>query len=175
HEPFTAQAAAKPSPIGSTKGQPRLTFRSWPRYGDGMTDTDPIAVFNRWFAQARRAQAPLPEAAALATADARGRPSVRFVLIKQVDDRGFVFYTNAGSRKGRELRANPYAALAVYWDPIGKQVRVEGRVEAVAPAEADAYWATRPRESQLAAVVSAQSAPISSHAELLARWTALRR
>jgi len=139
-----------------------------------MSDDDPIARFNHWFAQAQRAGAPIPEAAALATADASGRPSVRFVLIKQADDAGFVFYTNAHSRKGRELRANPYAALAVYWDAIGKQVRVDGRVETVTPAEADAYWATRPRESQLAATVSKQSAPIASHADLLGRWEALR-
>jgi pyridoxamine 5'-phosphate oxidase len=139
-----------------------------------MSDIDPIARFNHWFAQAQQAGAPLPEAAALATADATGRPAVRFVLIKQADDSGFVFFTNARSRKGRELRANPQAALAVYWDATGKQVRVDGRVEPVTAAEADAYWATRPRESQLAALASKQSAPIASHAELVARWEALR-
>lgn len=111
----------------------------------------------------------------MATADKRGRPSVRFVLLKQGDDRGFVFFTNAGSRKGRELRANPRAAAAIYWDALGKQVRIEGRIEEVAPSEADAYWITRPRASQLAALASQQSATLASRGELLARWRTLRR
>lgn len=130
---------------------------------------DPIAKFRRWFEEARRAGAPLPEAMALATADARGRPSARFVLLKQADARGFVFYTHQQSRKGRELSENPYAALVVYWDKTNKQVRVEGRVEEVSAAQADAYWATRPRPSQLGAWASAQSAPLDSRAALLAR------
>jgi pyridoxamine 5'-phosphate oxidase len=136
---------------------------------------DPIARFQRWFTQAKRAGVPLPEAVALATADARGRPAVRYVLLKQSDGRGFVFYTNAASRKGRELRANARAALVVYWDAIGKQVRIDGRIIEVAAAEADAYWAMRPRESQLAALASRQSAPLVSRDVLVARWESLRR
>lgn len=136
---------------------------------------DPIARFRRWFAEAEAAGAPMPEAIALATADRRARPSVRYVLLKGVDSRGFVFFTDARSRKGRDLAANPQAAFACYWDPIGKQVRVEGRVVRVTPAEADAYWATRPRESRLAASVSRQSAVLARRSELIARWRALGR
>jgi pyridoxamine 5'-phosphate oxidase len=135
---------------------------------------DPFIQFQHWFAEAQRAGIRLPEAMALATADAEGRPSVRFVLLKGVDERGFVFFTNASSRKGAELRDNPRAALAVYWDELLKQVRVDGTVEPVAPAEVDAYWTTRPRESQLAARASRQSATLASRAQLLARWEALR-
>ncbi len=136
---------------------------------------NPIAHFNRWFRAAVSAGAPLPEAMALATADTRGRPSVRYMLLKHADARGFVFYTNLASRKGPELLANRHAAMAFYWDAIGKQVRVEGRVELVPAEEADAYWATRPRDSQLAGAVSRQSQPIASHALLLQRWRLLRR
>ena len=135
---------------------------------------DPFIQFQHWFTDAQRAGIRLPEAMALATADARGRPSVRFVLLKSADERGFVFFTNAGSRKGAELRGNPRASLAFYWDALLKQVRVDGRVELVAPVEVDAYWTTRPRESQLAARASRQSATLKSHAELLARWERLR-
>jgi pyridoxamine 5'-phosphate oxidase len=136
---------------------------------------DPIALFRRWFAAAERAGGPLPEAIALATADRRGRPSVRYVLLKHVDQRGFVFFTDGRSRKGGELAANPEAAFACYWDALGKQVRVEGRVSVVTAAEAEAYWATRPRESRLAAAASRQSATLARHAELQARWRALGR
>jgi pyridoxamine 5'-phosphate oxidase len=138
-------------------------------------DPDPIARFRRWFAAAERTGMPLPEAIALATADGRGRPSVRYVLLKHVDTRGFVFFTDARSRKGGELAVNPEAAFAVYWDALGKQVRVEGRVTDVPAAEADAYWRTRPRESRLAAAASRQSSELGSRAELLARWRALAR
>jgi pyridoxamine 5'-phosphate oxidase len=134
----------------------------------------PLARFRRWFAQARAAEQPLAEAMALATADERGRPSVRLVLLKHADEQGFVFYTNAASRKGRELRGNPRAAAVFHWDRLGRQVRVEGRVEMVSAAEADAYWATRPRESQLAALASAQSAALGSRRELLETWRRLR-
>jgi pyridoxamine 5'-phosphate oxidase len=136
---------------------------------------DPFIQFQHWFTEAQRAGIRLPEAMALATADAHRQPSVRFVLLKSADERGFVFFTNVQSRKGSELRDNPRASLAFYWDTLLKQVRVDGRVELVAAAEVDAYWATRPRESQLAARASRQSATIKSHAELLARWEALRR
>jgi pyridoxamine 5'-phosphate oxidase len=135
---------------------------------------DPFIQFQHWFTEAQRAGIRLPEAMALATADAKGQPAVRFVLLKSADERGFVFFTNIGSRKGRELYANPRASLAFYWDEILKQVRVDGQVEPVAPSEVDAYWATRPRESQLAARASRQSATLASRAQLLARWETLR-
>jgi pyridoxamine 5'-phosphate oxidase len=137
--------------------------------------TDPLARFHRWFGEAARAGIELPEAMALATADAAGRPSVRFVLLKEVDARGFVFYTDGRSRKGRELRARPAAAIVFYWHETGKQVRVEGRVVEVAPAEADAYWETRPRGSRLAASASLQSAPLTRRAQLLDAWHRLDR
>src|SRR6266849_9171374 len=126
---------------------------------------DPISKFIRWLDDARRMRIPNYEAMALATASRSGKTSVRFVLLEGIDQRGFVFFTDARSRKGRELRGNPRAALALYWQPKGRQVRVEGRVEEVRPAEADAYWPTRPRQSQLAASTSHQSARLSSRAE----------
>jgi len=136
---------------------------------------DPIARFHRWYARARAARILQPEAMALATADGRGRPTVRMVLLKHADRDGFVFYTNGHSRKGRELRRNPCAALVFHWDVLGRQVRIEGPVAEVDAAEADAYWATRPRASQLAALASEQSAPITSRDALVARWQRLKR
>lgn len=136
---------------------------------------DPITRFRRWYAEAEAAGAALPEAIALATANRRARPSVRYVLLKGVDGRGFVFFSDARSRKGVELAANPEAAFACYWDAIGKQVRVEGRVVRVTAVESDAYWTTRPRESRLAASASRQSAVLPRRADLIARWRALGR
>jgi pyridoxamine 5'-phosphate oxidase len=138
-------------------------------------NADPIVRFQRWFEEARRAGVALPESMALATADARGRPAVRFVLLKQGDESGFVFFTNAASRKGRELRDNQHAALAFYWDELGKQVRIEGSIEEMSAAAADVYWVTRPRASQLAAVASRQSAMVASRRVLVARWRSLTR
>lgn len=136
---------------------------------------DPIAKFIRWLDDARRMRIPNYEAMALATASRDGKTSVRFVLLKGIDERGIVFFTDARSRKGRELRDNPRASLALYWQPKGRQIRVDGRVEEVTPAEADAYWTTRPRQSRLAASASHQSARLQSRAELLARFTRLAR
>lgn len=136
---------------------------------------DPIRRFRRWYAEAERAGIRLPDAMALATAARGGTPSVRFVLLKGADERGFVFFTDSRSRKGRELAARRQAAVALYWDEIGKQVRIEGRIVPVSAAEADAYWATRPRANRLAGMVSMQSSPMPSHAWLLARWRRLRR
>jgi pyridoxamine 5'-phosphate oxidase len=135
---------------------------------------DPFIQFNHWFAEAQNAGIRSPETMALATEGRDGQPAVRFVLLKGADERGFVFFTNARSRKGRELRAAPRASLAFYWDALGRQVRIDGRVEPVAAVEVDAYWSTRPRESQLAAAASHQSAPLASRAHLVARWEALR-
>lgn len=136
---------------------------------------DPIARFRRWFATARSAGIKQPDAMTLATADSAGRPAARMVLLKGADQRGFVFYTNRRSRKGRELAGNPRAALVLHWDPIGKQVRIEGPVQPVSEAEADAYWVTRPRASQLGALASDQSEPVASRAELMARYRTLDR
>lgn len=117
---------------------------------------DPIARFRSWWRAAGRAAAPPRDAVALATATRSGRPSLRYVLLKGADSRGFVFFSDARSRKGRELAANPQAALAFYWERLGRQVRVEGRVERLAPEEAEAYWVTRPCGSQLSAAASRQ-------------------
>jgi len=128
-------------------------------------DEDPLAQFRRWYQDAAAAS-PVPEAAALATATPDGRPSVRMVLVKRVDERGFAFHTNLESRKGGELAANPRAALLFHWRELGRQVRIEGAVERVSEAEADEYFRTRPRESRLAAWASPQSRPVADRAEL---------
>jgi len=137
--------------------------------------SDPIARFRRWLRDAARARVPLHDAMALATATSDGAPSLRFVLLKHADERGFVFYTDARSRKGRELRSNPRAAATFHWNTMGRQVRVEGRVVELGDAEADAYWATRPRGSQLSGATSHQSSPLASRAVLVARRGALVR
>ncbi|MBM3732783.1 MAG: pyridoxamine 5'-phosphate oxidase [Acidimicrobiia bacterium] len=123
---------------------------------------NPIELFHAWLADATRAEPSDPTAVALATADADGKPSVRMVLLKDVDARGFVFYTNLDSRKGRELRANPRAALCFHWKSLDRQVRVEGRIAPVADAEADAYFASRDRASRIGAWASRQSQPLES-------------
>jgi pyridoxamine 5'-phosphate oxidase len=128
-------------------------------------DDDPVVQLRRWSEDAVGAVR-MPEAAALATASADGAPSARMVLLKRFDDAGLVFHTHATSRKGRELEENPRAALLLYWDPLGRQVRVEGRVEHVTAAEADAYFAARPRDAQIGAHASRQSEPIADRAEL---------
>jgi pyridoxamine 5'-phosphate oxidase len=130
---------------------------------------DPFAEFREHFAEAEavdRARLPEPTAMTLATVGADGAPSARIVLLKALDERGFVFYTNLGSRKGKELTANARAALVFHWAPLERQVRVEGTVERVTDAEADAYFATRARDSQVGAWASRQSEPLASDAEL---------
>jgi pyridoxamine 5'-phosphate oxidase len=127
---------------------------------------EPFKQFEAWFAEASAKEPADPNAMALATADAEGHPSVRMVLLKGVDDRGFVFYTNLESRKGEQLRANPWAALCLYWKSLKRQVRVEGPVEAVTGEEADAYFATRARTSQIGAWASQQSRPLGTRLEL---------
>lgn len=125
-------------------------------------ETNPFARFAAWYDEAARSGLKEPTAVALGTADAAGQPSVRMVLLKGFDDQGFVFYTNHESRKGRELNENPKAALCFYWMPLGKSVRVVGRAEVVSDAEADAYFASRARNSQIGAWASKQSRPLES-------------
>jgi pyridoxamine 5'-phosphate oxidase len=137
-------------------------------------DRDPFRQFETWFAEAATAVR-APEAMAIATAAADGAPSLRMVLLKAVDERGFVFYTGYESRKGAELAANPRAALLFYWDPLGRQVRVEGGVTKVTAEESERYFHSRPRGAQLAALASRQSTPIGSRAELDARYAELVR
>jgi pyridoxamine 5'-phosphate oxidase len=134
---------------------------------------DPHALFEEWFTEARQNEPNDAEAMALATADEAGRPSVRMVLLKGHDARGFVFYTNSRSRKGGELAANAQAALLFHWKSLRRQVRIEGAVEPVGDDEADAYFASRSRESQLGAWASDQSQPMPSRASFEARYQAL--
>jgi len=129
-------------------------------------DADPIRQFRLWFDQALAAGLAEPNAMTVATATLDGRPSARMLLIKGVDERGFVFFTNYESRKGQELAGNPYAALVFYWAELERQVRIEGAVERVAPAESDAYFHSRPLGSQLGAAASHQSQVLTSRAEL---------
>jgi pyridoxamine 5'-phosphate oxidase len=134
---------------------------------------DPIAQFARWFGEALSARLPEPNAMTLATATADGVPSARTVLVKGYDARGFVFYTSYASAKGRELAANPRAALVFYWAELERQVRINGAVERVTREETERYFRSRPRGSQLGAAVSPQSAVIASRADLEARWRQL--
>ena len=127
---------------------------------------DPVQQFIRWFDEARAAGVPEAEAMTLATADSSGRPSARVVLLKSFDERGFTFHTNYDSRKGRELSANPRAALCFYWQPLERHVRIEGTVERVTREESEAYFRTRPAAAQVGAWVTQQSRPIASRAEL---------
>jgi pyridoxamine 5'-phosphate oxidase len=136
---------------------------------------DPHALFETWLAEARLSEPNDPVAMALATADAAGRPSVRMVLMKGHDARGFVFYTNLDSRKGEELAANPHAALLFHWKSLRRQVRVEGPVEPVGDEEADAYFATRSPDSQLGAWASDQSRPLDARSTFEARYEETRR
>ena len=127
---------------------------------------DPVALFRHWLREAEASEPSDPTAAALATADASGAPSVRMVLLKDADEQGFVFYTNLESRKAEEITANPRAALCFHWKSLRRQVRIEGAVSPVADAEADAYFATRPRQAQIGAWASQQSRPLAGLFEL---------
>jgi pyridoxamine 5'-phosphate oxidase len=127
---------------------------------------DPIGLFQQWLAEAEASEPNDPNAMALATTTAHGMPSVRMVLLKGLDSRGFVFYTNKQSRKGEELAANRHAALLFHWKSLRRQVRIEGPIEDVTEAEADAYFASRSRASRLGAMASDQSRPLSGRDEL---------
>ena len=142
--------------------------------GDLIAQDEPFALFEAWFAEARRHEPGDPEAVALATASADGLPSVRMVLMKEHGGHlgtrgGFVFYTNSHSRKGAELLENPHAAMLFHWKSLRRQVRIEGSVAPVSDAMADAYFASRSRDSQIGAIASDQSRPLTSRAAFLAR------
>jgi pyridoxamine 5'-phosphate oxidase len=137
-----------------------------------MSD-NPHALFDTWFAEAKAAEPNDPDAMALATVGTDGAPSVRMVLLKAHDRRGFAFYSNSESRKGREIAANPRAALVFHWKTLRRQVRVEGAIEPTGAAEADAYFATRSRDSRLGAWASDQSRPLESRAAFEARYARL--
>ena len=144
--------------------------------GDQSEDlyAEAIERFGELLQQAHATEPGERNAMIVATADRDGRPSVRTVLLKHFDERGFVFYTNLSSRKGWQINENPQASLLFLWQSLARQIRVEGRVERVDDAEADAYWATRPRESQLGAWASEQSAPLADREEYESRLAAYR-
>jgi pyridoxamine 5'-phosphate oxidase len=151
--------------------KPKGEYYTGPQAGDFAAAGEPFALFEAWFAEAQAHEPNDAEAMALASADAAGMPNVRMVLLKGVDTvdhpaRGFVFYTNLESRKSKELLTNPHAALCFMWKSLNRQVRVEGAVEMVTDEEADAYFASRPRDSQIGAWASDQSQPLVSRAEL---------
>src|SRR5882757_2806978 len=132
------------------------------RSGDFTEADEPLRLFAAWFEDARQAEPSDPDAMALATVDADGLPNVRMVLLKGFDERGFVFYSNEGSQKGHELKENAKAGLAFHWKSLRRQVRLRGAVASVSAAEADAYFASRPRSSQIGAWASKQSRPLES-------------
>jgi len=132
---------------------------------DEIGEVEPLAPFRRWLDEAWKGE-PNAHAMTLATTTSEGRPAARVVLLKGLDDRGFAFYTNLESRKSKELLTNPHAALCFMWKSLNRQVRIEGPVELVSDDEADAYFASRPRDSQIGAWASEQSQPLASRAEL---------
>jgi pyridoxamine 5'-phosphate oxidase len=144
----------------------RQPTASTPEAADFTEASDPFPLFRSWMAEAEEAEPADPEAMALATVDADGLPNVRMILLKGADSQGFVFYTNCESAKGLELAAVPKAALLFYWKSLGRQIRVRGPIEPTTDAEADAYFATRHRESRIGACASAQSRPLTSRAVL---------
>jgi pyridoxamine 5'-phosphate oxidase len=136
---------------------------------ENSVDTDPIRQFQLWLEQALDAQLPEPNAMTVATVDAEGRPSARILLIKGVDERGFVFFTNYESRKGRELAGNPHASLLFHWIELERQVRIEGVIEKTSAEQSDAYFTSRPLASRIGAWASEQSREIANRTELEAR------
>ncbi len=141
--------------------------------GNAIPDSDPFLLFEAWFAEAQANELNDPNAMALATATKDGAPSVRMVLLKGHDERGFVFYTNSESRKGGEILANLQAALLFHWKSLRRQIRIEGPLEEVTLQEADAYFHSRPRKSQIGSAASDQSRPLDSRETYLARVDAL--
>ncbi|MGJ0237165.1 pyridoxamine 5'-phosphate oxidase [uncultured Novosphingobium sp.] len=142
---------------------------------ESIPRSDPLALFDQWYAQARESEPNDSNAMALATATPEGVPSVRMVLLKGHGPDGFVFYTNAHSRKGRELLANPHAALLFHWKSLRRQIRIEGPVSEVDPQMADDYFHSRSRDSQLGAVASDQSAPLDSRETFVSRYHEVER
>jgi pyridoxamine 5'-phosphate oxidase len=135
---------------------------TWLTSGDFTQADEPLRLWQSWFDEAVKGEPRDPTAMSLATVDEKGMPDVRTVLLKGIDERGFVFYTNTESAKGRELAANPKAALLFYWKSLNRQIRIRGPVERVTPEEADAYFATRPKGAQIGAWASQQSRPLES-------------
>ena len=167
-------SAADPPAIATALADLRKDY-ALKTLGEKDVAADPMPQFGVWMVEAIHAQVPEPSAMNLATVDARGRPSSRIVLLKGVDKRGFVFYTNYQSRKGRDLAANPAAALTFLWKELERQVRIEGMVEKVTREESEAYFATRPLGSRVGAWASPQSDVIESREWLERRWAEMGR
>lgn len=163
---FVARAPSVKRARDLDSGGPQRLSAAMP---DAIAADDPFVLFASWFEEARAGEVNDPDAMALATADTRGRPSVRMVLLKGHGPDGFTFYTNADSRKGAELAAHPHAALLFHWKSLRRQVRIEGPVTEVGGAEADAYFASRSRDSQIGAHASLQSRPLDSRETFEAR------
>ena len=151
-----------------------MSTKTYPDLDERIMHADPIAQFQLWFDDARKAGIAQPEAMTLATASAEGRPSARVVLLKLVDERGFVFYTNYNSRKGKELSANPVAALVFFWEEMHRSIRVEGNVTKLSPNESDEYFAARPRDGQLSSLTSSQSEAVESREVLDKKFEELK-
>lgn len=149
--------------------------RPLPELDEHSLDPDPIRQFHVWYRDAQEAEVPQYDAMGIATATPDGRPSVRMVLLKQVDADGFVFHTNYESRKGKEIAANPVAALVFFWAPLNRSVRIEGPITKTSAGESDAYFATRPRDRQLSSLTSIQSTPVAGREELDARYNELEQ
>jgi pyridoxamine 5'-phosphate oxidase len=153
-------------PTHNKDSQPHIMSATVLRKRDFTSENDPFALFAEWLEEATESELNDPNGTALATVDASGLPNVRMVLLKDFDERGFVFYTNFESRKGSEILSSMKAAMCFHWKSLRRQVRIRGTVEVVSDAEADAYYATRPRHSRLGAWASAQSRPLESRAVL---------
>jgi pyridoxamine 5'-phosphate oxidase len=157
------------APAGVSVGERVADLRK--DYGQASLDEkdvadDPIQQFTRWFEEALKAEVNEPNAMGVSTVDERGRPSSRIVLIKQFDERGFTWYTNYDSQKGKQLNGNAFASLLFFWSELERQVRIEGKVERTSAEESDKYFNSRPLKSRLSAIASQQSAPIASRADL---------
>ena len=164
-----APPAAAAAPASASIGERVADLRK--DYGQASLDErevadDPIRQFTRWFEEALKAEVNEPNAMGVSTVDEQGRPSSRIVLVKQFDERGFTWYTNYDSQKGKQLNGNPFAALLFFWSELERQVRIEGRVERTSAEESDKYFNSRPLKSRLSAIASHQSAPIASRADL---------
>jgi pyridoxamine 5'-phosphate oxidase len=170
--PLTAERAPGPSAEGRVVSSLRREYLGQP-LSEHESDADPFAQFTRWFEQVRTLEAD-PTAMVVATADHDGRPSSRMCLLKGVDERGFVFYTNYRSRKGRDIGQTRFASLLFYWISLERQIRIDGGVNAVSDAESDAYFGSRPLESRWSAVASPQSEVVDSREDLEARVAAVR-
>jgi pyridoxamine 5'-phosphate oxidase len=164
-----------PDPLADAQLAELRTEYSAKTLDENDVDRDPLRQFGVWMVEAIHAKVPEPTAMSLATADKSGRPSGRIVLLKGVDPRGFVFFTNYDSRKGHELAANPAAALTFLWKELERQVRIEGAVEKVSAEESRAYYETRPLGSRIGAWASPQSQPIENRAWLEERWAELAK